>query len=386
MRWLVPPLIVAALVACSRWLDGAPGFGPPFAFSLMAGAAFGVLLQRARFCFYCILRELIEERKGDGALGILVALAVGSVGYTVVAGAWVPDPSAGRLPADAHIGPLSWVALMGGLVFGVGMTLSGSCISAHLYRLGEGSLRAPFALAGAILGFIAGFASWDWLYRTAIAEAPVVWLPAILGHGGALLTQLAALAALAWLVLRWAKADGNNRTPAPARDGLWQRLSQERWPAPVAGAAIGVLGTFAYLRVGPLGVTAELGSIARTLAADWGILQGRLAGLDGFAGCRTEVIHAIGENGVFVLGLIAGSLAAAVLAGQFRPSRPTVTAVATALAGGVLLGFGAMVALGCTVGTLLSGVSALALSGWLFAGGVVAGVWLSLAVKARLAR
>jgi hypothetical protein len=35
---------------------------------------------------------------------------------------------------------------------------------------------------------------------------------------------------------------------------------------------------------------------------------------------------------------------------------------------------------------LLSGVSALALSGWLFAGGVVAGVWLSLAVKARLAR
>ncbi|MCY1540808.1 sulfur transport [compost metagenome] len=36
------------------------------------------------------------------------------------------------------------------------------------------------------------------------------------------------------------------------------------------------------------------------------------------------------------------------------------------LLGGVLLGWGGMLALGCTVGTLLSGIMAGAASGWLF--------------------
>jgi hypothetical protein len=386
MRWFVPLVIAAGLVAASRYVEGAAGYGTPFAFSLWAGAAFGLLLQRARFCFFCILRELFEERNGDGALGILAALAVGSIGYTVIAGAWLPDPAAGRLPADAHIGPASWVVAVGGLVFGAGMTLSGSCISAHLYRLGEGSLRAPFALAGAIAGFALGFLSWDWLYREAIAEAPLVWLPASLGHGGALLLQLAVLATLALAVLRFAppKAPAGSGPAAIDSGTIWHRLTAARWPAVWAGTAIGILGVLTFLRVGPLGVTAELGSLARSVVAELGLLQGRLIGLDAFAGCRTEITRAISENGVFVLGLIAASFAAAVSAGQFRPQQPTLAGSATALLGGVLLGWGAMVALGCTVGTLLSGISALAVSGWLFAVGVVAGVWLSLAVKRRL--
>jgi hypothetical protein len=37
-----------------------------------------------------------------------------------------------------------------------------------------------------------------------------------------------------------------------------------------------------------------------------------------------------------------------------------------------------MLALGCTVGTLLSGISAFAVSGWVFGGAVFAGVWLGI--------
>jgi hypothetical protein len=44
------------------------------------------------------------------------------------------------------------------------------------------------------------------------------------------------------------------------------------------------------------------------------------------------------------------------------------------------MGWGAMTALGCTVGTLLSGISAFALSGWLFAATVYVGVWLGIKV------
>jgi hypothetical protein len=49
------------------------------------------------------------------------------------------------------------------------------------------------------------------------------------------------------------------------------------------------------------------------------------------------------------------------------------------LAGGLLMGWGAMIALGCTVGVLLSGIHAGALSGWIFLvfcfAGVAAGLW-----------
>jgi hypothetical protein len=63
------------------------------------------------------------------------------------------------------------VLALGALVFGIGMTVSGSCISAHLYRLGEGSPTAPFALGGAAAGFALGFLSWNDLYHRAVQEA-----------------------------------------------------------------------------------------------------------------------------------------------------------------------------------------------------------------------
>jgi hypothetical protein len=42
------------------------------------------------------------------------------------------------------------------------------------------------------------------------------------------------------------------------------------------------------------------------------------------------------------------------------------------------MGWGAMTALGCTVGTLLSGISAFALSGWVFGAAVFVGVWIAI--------
>ncbi len=43
-----------------------------------------------------------------------------------------------------------------------------------------------------------------------------------------------------------------------------------------------------------------------------------------------------------------------------------------------------MTALGCTIGALLSGVAAGALSGWCFAVAAYLGVWFGLKAKARL--
>ena len=129
--------------------------------------------QRSRFCFLCHTRDFIEARDPRGVAAILLALAVGTLGYLVVFGAWLPDPFGGRLPPDAHIGPSGPVLALAAFVFGVGMAISGSCISGHLYRLGEGSPTAPFALIGTVVGFALGFQTWNALYVVSIAESPV---------------------------------------------------------------------------------------------------------------------------------------------------------------------------------------------------------------------
>jgi uncharacterized membrane protein YedE/YeeE len=54
------------------------------------------------------------------------------------------------------------------------------------------------------------------------------------------------------------------------------------------------------------------------------------------------------------------------------------------LIGGALLGWGTVIGLGCTVGTLLSGISAGAVSGWVFGIGLLVGTTLTLKLGRRL--
>lgn len=351
----------------------------PLGLSLLFGLLFGALLQRSRFCFYCVSRDFLERRDARGLLGVLAALAVGTLGYHTVFGAFLPDPQGTRLPPGAHIGPVSWVLVLGGASFGLGMAVAGSCISAQLYRLGEGALAAPVALLGALLGFGLGFASWNGLYLGALQQAPTPWLPQQLGYGGSLALQLTLLGTLALLLARLHR-------PAATSTSAPQAWWQTRWPTHAGGLLVGALGTAAYLRVAPLGVTAELGSLARTAADAASLLPARLEGLDGLRGCATVLKESLwSPNGVFVLGLVAGAWAVALLAGDFRPRRPTRGELGRHLLGGVLMGWGAMVALGCTVGTLLSGIMAAAVSGWVFAASCGAGLVLGWWLRRRLA-
>lgn len=383
----IPPRVAfAALVALGLglgiWrLSGEPG-GGKLALSLLFGSLFGFVLQRARFCFACNWRDLLDHGDPRGVLGVLAALAVALVGTTAVFGAWLPDPTGSRLPPDAFIGPVGPVLVLAGLAFGLGMAISGSCVSAHLYRVGEGSPTAPFALAGTALGFALAFHSWNPLYLAAIAEAPVPWLPRHLGYGGAVLAALAVLGAAAYaLVLRFPVP---RPMPAPAPDPI-RAVFTGRWPSWLGGIAIGALATIAYLRVGPLGVTAEIGARARQAAGAAGLLPERLEGLDALRGCATVVRDALlTPNGLFVGGLVLAAFAAALAAGQFRPSRPTRGHVARGLLGGGLLGWGAMTGLGCSIGTLFSGIAAGAVSGWVFAAAMLAGATAGTAAGRRL--
>lgn len=365
--------VLLVLLGSAWYLDNAAGREPLLGFSLLAGTLFGIVLQRSRFCFYCVTLDFLEQRQAGGLLGVLVALGVGILGYHAVFGAFVPNASTGVLPPGAHIGPVSLALAAGAAAFGWGMAMSGSCISAHLYRLGEGRFAGLWALFGTGIGFIAGFCTWNLLYLRLIQDAPVTWLPRSLGYGGSVAVQLGVLAIVALLLYRHARPGSPAHQPA----GLLAALFGHRWPTYVGGILIGMLGTLAYLRLAPLGVTSEIGSIARTAGAGLPFFPERLEGLDTFRGCATAIKRGVlSHNGLFVLGLVGGSLAVALPAGSFAPRWPGLRETARVILGGVLMGWGAMIALGCTIGTLLSGIMAGALSGWVFAVCCFAGLWL----------
>lgn len=351
--------------------------------SLLIGISLGLLLERGRFCFFCIFRDGIEDKNTTPSLAVLVAIATGSVGYALIFGQFLPDTTTDRLPPVAHIGPVSWVLALSSFTFGIGMALSGACISGHLYRLGQGYLRAIPALIGTLGGFVLAFLTWNWFYLNAISDAPTIWLPHYIGYSGSLALTLLVLFALALFIIR----KGVNSEPirsSASTLSLSQTLKKlifERWSPISTGLLVGVLGTVAYLRVEPLGVTRQLSTTARTFMDSNGVGPETLTGLDRMAGCVAIVSEVLTNNGWLVIGIIGSSFAAAFAGGRFKPSRLTVTNSSTALLGGIALGWGSMISLGCTIGVLLSGTQAFALSGWIFFIFVFLGSFVGIKLK-----
>jgi uncharacterized membrane protein YedE/YeeE len=377
---------VIALVVLAFWLASGETTDPNAPVSLLIGAALGIAFERGRFCFFCIFREAFEEKRTRQLLSIVMALAVGAVGYALMFGLYLPNPKGEGLPPAAHISPVSLPLVLGAFAFGIGMVLSGACISGHLYRIGQGYLRAIPALIGSLVGFGAGFFTWNTLYLEQVSESPVLWLPRWFGYSGSLLLTLAVLAVLAWLFVRWdrttdvatdASFTTRVRTGADLRDLLLVR----RWSPIATGAIVGGIGVAAYLRTTPLGVTSQLSTVSRSVLDSRNALPEVLHGIDMMRGCVALVSSTITNNGWLVIGLVVASFAVAVGGGRFKLQKPTVGNSVTAFIGGVLLGWGSLTALGCTVGVLLSGTQAFAVSGVVFAVVVMSAVWIGTRLR-----
>ena len=384
VRTIAAGAIILLLLATAYFLSGKEGAGANAALSLLIGSALGIAFERGRFCFFCIFRDAIEDRDTTPFLSIISAIAVGAVGYAIIFGQFLPDTSSGSLPPGAHIGPVSLALIVAGLAFGVGMALSGACISGHLYRIGQGSLRAYPALFGSLIGFGLGFKSWNLLYSKSISDAPTTWLPHKLGYGGALALTFLVLSVIAVIVVKWGKNSTPIANPVPEKISaatLRQSLIINRWRPLTTGAIFGVIGTFAYLRIEPLGVTRQISTTSRTYFEGKSWIPENLDGLDLMAGCVAVVSDSIVNNGWLILGIVLASFAAALTGNRFKFQQITLRNGLTALLGGVLLGWSSMIALGCTVGVLLSGTQSFALSGWVFFATVFIGSWIGIKLK-----
>lgn len=381
-QFRLPVAIFLSLIVGAYVLQANSSGDSSPAFSLLIGASLGVAFERGRFCFYCIFRESIEERKTRGLISIISALAVGAIGHAVLFGLFLPNPKGEGLPPNAHIAAVSLPLVAGAFAFGIGMVLSGACISGHFYRLGQGYMRAIPALIGSLFGFGLGFITWNNLYLNQISSSPVLWLPRWLGYGGSLIVTLLVLGSGAlYLHTRdnTEVSDVVKVSNSPVQ--LIEKVFVTRWSPVATGSIVGIIGVFAYLRVSPLGVTAQLSTISRTFLDSQGKLPEVLHGIDLMKGCIGAVSNSITNNGWLVIGLVVASLAAALAGKNFSITKLTPKNSLSALVGGVLLGWGSMISLGCTVGVLLSGTQAFALSGVVFGVTVFIAVYVGLKLK-----
>jgi uncharacterized protein len=155
------------------------------------------------------------------------------------------------------------------------------------------------------------------------------------------------------------------------------------WPVVVGGIALAILNVFLYTYRHPWGVVAGLGIWADKLASGMDLGAGELLGRSSLAGCAFEPDTArfLGHMPLLNLGVIAGAFIAASLATEFKlrvPRQPLRSA--QSIGGGILMGYGAGLALGCTVGAFFSAIPSLALNGWVFAGALALGAWIGVRI------
>lgn len=306
---------------------------------LVLGLAFGALAQATALCFRAAL--VGDHRAGAAALWAtaLAAALLGTQG--AVAAGWI-DFSGHRFHAPGL--PLLAIGL-GGVLFGAGMVLARGCAARLTVLAASGNLRAGLALlvlAAVALATMRGVLA---PVRAGLA-APVLPLGGALPGPG---LAWAAGAALAAAALAWRARPGGWRLAAAAGLGLLV-------PAGWIGTGWVLADPFDPIPLESLSFTAPLAD-----ALFW-------------SGAATGVPARFGTG--LVGGTLAGALVAALLRGGFRwqgfeSAAPGQTA--RSAGGAALMGFGGVLAGGCTVGAGLAGVSTLGLSGVLALAAIAAG-------------
>jgi len=359
------------------------------------GAAFavalvmGVVMAKTNFCTMGAVSDWVNMQDMGRLRAWLLAVAV-------AAGALLVLELAGLVTLPPNTQPpyrtpqFSWLRyLVGGFLFGIGMTLASGCGTKTLVRIGGGNLKS--LLVAAMIAAVAYAMFTTDLFRVAVLSwsAPTTLDLAAAGVAGqhldALLAsatglhrgaaRLVAGAAIAGLLLYWVLRSQDFRTN---RDLV------------LGGTVVGLAVAVGWLITG----------------GPWGEAWREWALFAEERPSRVEVqsytfISPIGETGRYlvepsrwtlltfgvmaVFGVTAGSFLYAVATRSFRlewfASRGDFV---RHLLGGLLMGFGGFTAMGCTIGQGVTGTSTLALGSFLALAAMIAGAAATMKLQYRL--
>ena len=321
-------------------------------FGLGLGVLFGLLAERTQFCFR---RALVGDDR-RAALGIwLTALAVAVLGTQGAVSSGLIDFGEHRFMAS-NLPVLAVV--IGGLLFGAGMVLTRGCVSRLSVLTGSGNLRAALVLVvfavtahATLKGVLAPL-------RTSLGS-----ITTDLGET----VSLAALpgGALVWaggiaLVALFAASRSGNRMRNLVLAGLIGALVPLGW----VGTGYVLFDEFDPIAMESLSFTAPSADGLFYVVASTAVSAGFGTGLLG--------------------GVLLGALAAALLFGSFRwQSFDSPRQTGRYMAGAVMMGFGGVLAGGCTVGAGLAGIPTLSVAAILALLAIAAG---AVAMNAALTR
>lgn len=362
------------LLAGAALLGGAEGWRQAALWGL--GAAIGLALYHATFSFAGGFRALLAEGRGAALRAQMLMLAI-------LVATMLPAIEAGTLagaPARGIVFPLGIAVVLGAFLFGVGMQIGGGCGSGTLYTAGGGSLRMVLTLAFFVAG--ATLAAWDAERWQGLPALPAMTLPGLVGFGPAIAGSLAVFAAVA--VLSWTLELRRHGTAEPLLHPGGSLLGGP-WPL-LWGAVV-----LALLNLATLWLAGRPWVITAAFPL-WGSRVIEALGWDDPAfwafwedPTRAEAILrplTAERTTVMDLGLMAGAMLAAALAGRFAPrlSLPWRHAAASVV-GGLLLGYGAVMASGCNISAYVAGIASGSLHGWGWILPALAGNWVGIRLR-----
>ena len=336
-------------------------FGTRTPWLFVIGIGLGISLYHAAFGFTGAYRRAILQRDISGVTAQIVMLAAAMLLFA-------PVLAAGQIfghGVTGAVAPVSISMAFGALIFGVGMQMGGGCASGTLFTVGGGNLRMLLVLVFFCIGTF--WASLDMQWWTSLPGLGPVSLAQEVGMWQAVALQMAALA-LIYGFLRL--LGGRNRRGLWWPHGFdWGLLLRGPWPLLLGAGALALLNWLTLLVAGhpwsiTWGFTLWAAKAALLLGWDPATSPFWTGGFQQAALARPLLAD---TTSVMNIGIVVGALSAAAMAGklEFRARMP-ILSVAAAIAGGLLLGYGARLAYGCNIGAFFSGVASTSLHGWVW--------------------
>lgn len=313
---------------------------------LLAGTLMGFIARRNFFCTLSALEQHWYGNNSDGLRAWVLAAVVAAActQLLVVSGACDLSSSFYLAPSFGWLG-----AIIGGLAFGFGMALVGTCGFGALVRIGGGSLKSLVAIL--ILGFTAlstqrgllGLVRTGFLdnFDVDLSFAGSQAVPAIISAASGIDMQLPIAAVIIGCAAWWVFSEPRFRSNRTAM---------------TAGTLIGLAVVFGWIATSWLSANSfaprQVESASFVVPVADTIVQATL-----FTGLAPD--YGVG----LVIGTVLGSAIAANRGESVRwEACDDARELGRHIMGAVLMGFGGVLALGCTVGQGISAASLLAIS------------------------
>jgi len=361
----------------------------------------GVVVNKTNFCTMGAVSDWVNIGDTGRFRAWLLAIAVALLGVVALEPAGLVDAGAAFPPYRS--GQLVWAEnLLGGILFGVGMTLASGCGNKCLIRIGGGNLKSVLVfLVIAVIAYfmINPFPGSDQTLFTVLFYGWIRPLAVDLGAGQDLGTLIAgsenavlartiigAVLGMVLLVVVFSSRDFRSSFDN-ILGGLVVGLAVLAAWYVTSNAMIDAdgehYGLQAYAQQWDFLAESDAGKPAdtRPLAPQSFTFINPMGQMAGYTAAGFQ--HAYLTFGVMaVFGVVLGSLLWSILSRSFRFEWfASFRDFLNHLFGATLMGFGGVLALGCTIGQGITGISTLALGSFIAFGGIVLGSALTMKVQ-----